>query len=234
MNLALFDLDNTLLSCDTDVEWLAFLIREGAVPAAEQAANLETDERYRQGAIGAAEYARFYLRYYAQHDMATLAAWRERFVTTRIVPKVAASAPSLLQSHAEDLRVIITATNRFLTEPIAAALGVEHLIATEPRIAGGRFTGDFEGTPCMREGKVERLQSWLGMRGKSLHDHETSWFYSDSINDLPLLERVTHPVAVDPDARLRKIAQTRGWKVITLRSVNVAQPEAFKPREAQQ
>ena len=233
MNLALFDLDNTLLSCDTDVEWLAFLIAQGVVPASEQAANLETDERYRQGTIGAAEYARFYLRYYPAHDMATLTRWRERFVATRIVLKIAESATSLLRSHAMDLRVIITATNRFLTEPIAAALGVEHLIATEPRIAGGRFTGDFEGVPCMREGKVDRLQSWLGHRGKSLKDYE-SWFYSDSINDLPLLERVTHPVAVDPDARLRKIAQTRGWKIVSLRSVNAGEGEALKPREAEQ
>ena len=233
MNLALFDLDNTLLSCDTDVEWLAFLIEEGAVPAPEQAANLETDERYRQGTIGAAEYARFYLRYYPAHDMATLTRWRERFIATRIVPKIAEWTPGLLRSHAKDLRVIITATNRFLTEPIAAALGVEHLIATEPGIAAGRFTGDFEGTPCMREGKVSRLESWLLERGASLTAY-ASWFYSDSINDLPLLERVTHPVAVDPDARLRKIAQTRGWKVVSLRSVNAGEGEALNPREAEQ
>jgi HAD superfamily hydrolase (TIGR01490 family) len=233
MKLALFDLDNTLLSCDTDVEWLAFLVRQGAVPAAEQAANLETDERYREGTIGAAQYARFYLRYYPPHDMASLLAWRERFLADAILPKVLPAARTLLASHSEDLVVIITATNRFLTEPIAAALGVEHLIATEPRMAEGRFTGDFEGAPCMREGKVERLQSWLGKRGRALQDCET-WFYSDSINDLPLLERVRHPVAVDPDARLRKIAQTRGWKIISLRCVNAGQAEAFKPREAQQ
>ena len=233
MNLALFDLDNTLLSCDTDVEWLAFLIDEGAVPAAEQAANLETDERYRQGTIGAAEYARFYLRYYPAHDMATLTAWRERFITSSILPRVLPAARGLLASHREHLRVIITATNRFLTEPIAAALGVEHLIATEPRVAGGRFTGDFDGVPCMREGKIERLELWLKGRRESLPAY-TSWFYSDSINDLPLLERVTHPVAVDADARLRKIAQTRGWKMISLRSVNAGEGEALKPREAQQ
>jgi len=219
MKLALFDLDNTLLSCDTDVEWLSFLVGEGAAPASEQARNIETDALYREGRIDAAQYVRFYLRHYPPHDMATLLAWRERFLKQSILPRIAAGAASLLESHKADLSVIITATNRFLTEPVAAALGVEHLIATEPQIVGGRFTGEFEGAPCMREGKVERLQAWLRARGESL-DGFATWFYSDSINDLPLLERVTHPVAVDPDPQLGKIALTRGWPVVSLRTVN--------------
>jgi HAD superfamily hydrolase (TIGR01490 family) len=221
MNLALFDLDNTLLSGDTDVEWLAFLVGQGTVPRSEAQANAQMDRRYRDGSVDAAEYVRFYLRYYPPHEMARLLAWREAFVLERIVPKIAAGARALLESHKADLCVIITATNRFLTEPIAAALGVQHLIATEPQIVGGRFTGEFEGTPCMREGKVERLQAWLRARGESL-DGLATWFYSDSINDLPLLERVTHPVAVDPDPRLGKIALTRGWPVVSLRTVNPA------------
>ena len=233
MKLALFDLDNTLLSGDTDVEWLAFLIQEGAVPACEQASNLDIDARYAEGRIGAAEYVRFYLRYYPPHEMATLLAWRELFIQNCIVPKIATGARRLIESHKADLSVIITATNRFLTEPIAAELGVAQLIATEPQIAGGRFTGEFEGTPCMREGKVERLEAWLRARGESLGSCE-SWFYSDSINDLPLLERVTHPVAVDPDPRLRKIAQTRGWEIVSLRAVNAGGIEALTPREARQ
>jgi HAD superfamily hydrolase (TIGR01490 family) len=217
MNLALFDLDNTLLSGDTDVEWLAFLVGEGIVTRSEEAANAQMDRRYREGSVDAAEYVRFYLRYYPPHEMATLLAWRERLVRERIVPKIAAGARALLERHQGDLCVIITATNRFLTEPIAAALGVQHLIATEPQFAGGRFTGEFEGPPCMREGKVARLEAWLRARGESLGSFE-SWFYSDSINDLPLLERVTHAVAVDPDPRLGKIALTRGWPVVSLRT----------------
>ena len=233
MKLALFDLDNTLLSCDSDVEWVGFLIREGVLPGSEQEKNAAMDLRYRSGEATAAEYVRFYLRYYPPHDLATLLAWRSRFVAECIIPRIAPSARRLIESHRSDLAVIITATNRFLTEPIAAGLGVEHLIATEPQIVDGRFTGEVEGVPCMREGKVERLAAWLSARGESLGSYE-SWFYSDSINDLPLLERVTHPVAVDPDAQLRKIAQTRGWNIVSLRAVNAGGSEAFKPREAQQ
>jgi HAD superfamily hydrolase (TIGR01490 family) len=233
MNLALFDLDNTLLSVDTDVEWVAFLIREGVLPGAEQEKNDAMDRRYRSGEATAAEYVRFYLRYYPPHDMATLLAWRERFVKGCIASKIAAGAPGLIESHKANLSVIITATNRFLTEPIAAILGVEHLIATEPEIVAGRFTGEMDGTPCMREGKVERLETWLRSRGDLLDRYE-SWFYSDSINDLPLLERVTHPVAVDPDPRLGHIARDRGWRILSLRTVNAPEAKAFNSREAQQ
>jgi HAD superfamily hydrolase (TIGR01490 family) len=234
MNLALFDLDNTLLSTDTDVEWVAFLVRQGVLSASEQERNLAMDERYRSGEADSADYTRFYLRYYPPHDMATLLAWRTQFIAACILPKVLPAARRLVQSHREDLAVIITATNRFLTEPIAAELGVQHLIATEPQVEGGRFTGDFDGTPCMRDGKVERLRSWLAGRGRSLQDYETSWFYSDSINDLPLLERVTRPVAVDPDPRLGHIARARGWRILSLRAVNAPHAGAFNPRETKQ
>jgi len=127
------------------------------------------------------------------------------------------AARELIRSHGKDLIAIITATNRFLTEPIAAAFGVEHLIATEPQIEHGRFTGDIVGAPCMREGKIEHLERWLAARHQTLEDFPESWFYSDSINDLPLLERVTHPVAVDPDTLLEKISRDRGWRRLTLR-----------------
>ncbi|MGH8691883.1 MAG: HAD family hydrolase [Burkholderiales bacterium] len=221
MKLALFDLDNTLLSGDTDVEWLDFLIEQGILPASEQQANVEMDRRYRSGEAAAFEYVRFYLRFYPAHDMATLLAWRARFLETRIQPRILPAARGLIENHRKDLVAIITATNRFLTEPIAAALGVEHLIATEPEIANGRFTGDIVGTPCMREGKIEHLERWLDRRGKALEDFAESWFYSDSINDLPLLERVTHPVAVDPDAKLAIAARERGWRTVTLHSEGV-------------
>jgi HAD superfamily hydrolase (TIGR01490 family) len=217
MNLALFDLDNTLLSGDTDFEWLSFLIEEGALPPSAQQANAEMDRRYRSGEAGALEYVRFYLRFYPPHHMDRLLAWREKFIE-RIAARMLPAAHELVASHRADLVAIITATNRFLTEPIAALFGIEHLIATEPEIVDGRFTGDVASVPCMREGKITRLEAWLSARRASLATFAESWFYSDSINDLPLLSCVTHPVAVDPDARLQKIARTRGWRTLTLRA----------------
>jgi HAD superfamily hydrolase (TIGR01490 family) len=217
MKLALFDLDNTLLSGDTDVEWLGFLVEQGVLSQADQEANLEMDRRYRAGSAGALEYVRFYLRFYPRHEMAALLAWRAEFLEARIRPRMLQAGRELLHSHRNDLRAIITATNRFLTEPIAAAFGIEHLIATEPGIVDGRFTGDIAGTPCMREGKIEHLDQWLAKRVQSLAEFSESWFYSDSINDLPLLERVTHPVAVDADPNLAGIARQRGWRTLTLR-----------------
>ena len=217
MNLALFDLDNTLLRGDTDFEWLEFLVEEGAVSKEDRAANLAMDERYRTGEADPVEYVRFYLRFYPPHDMATLRAWRTRFIRERIEPRILPAARELLGRHRQDLSVMITATNRFLTEPIAALLRMEHLIATEPKMVDGRFTGDVDGVPCMRAGKIERLDKWLRARGASLSSYDESWFYSDSVNDVPLLERVTHPVAVDPDERLRKIAHERAWRTISLR-----------------
>jgi len=217
MNLVLFDLDNTLLSGDTDVEWLEFLIEQGVLPQSAQQENLEMDRRYRAGRADALEYVRFYLRFYPPHEMPTLLDLRDRFIPERIEPRMLPAAKALIRGRKNSLAAIITATNRFLTEPIAEAFGVEHLIATEPEIVNGRFTGDIVGAPCMREGKIIRLEKWLKARNASLADFPESWFYSDSINDLPLLERVTHPVAVDPDARLEKIARERGWRTLSLR-----------------
>ena len=217
MKLALFDLDNTLLSGDTDVEWFAFLAAQGALSESEQEANAEMDRRYRAGQAGVLEYVRFYLRPYPRHEMAQLRLWRSQFFEKHIVPRMLSAGRDLLYSHRNELVIIITATNRFLTEPIARAFGVEHLIATEPQLADGRFTGDVVGEPCMREGKIARLAQWLGARGQSLADFPRSWFYSDSVNDVPLLERVTDPVAVDPDERLRAIAAERRWRTTSLR-----------------
>jgi HAD superfamily hydrolase (TIGR01490 family) len=218
MKLVLFDLDNTLLSGDTDVEWLAFLGEQGVVSAADQEANREMDRRYASGEANPLDYVRFYLGYYPPHDLAKLRAWRSTFFEQRIRGLMLPAAQRLVEQHRDQLVAIITATNRFLTEPIAAAFGIEHLIATEPEIRDGRFTGDIVGAPCMRKGKVARLDSWLAGRGEQLAGFEQSWFYSDSINDQPLLERVTHPVAVDPDERLARLAEERGWPRITLRA----------------
>jgi len=216
--LALFDLDHTLLTGDSDDEWFHFLVERGIVDrAAEAAVHAALVRRYREGRAGTLEFCEFFLRLFVPHERATLLAWREAYLRERILPLIAAPARELLASHRDDLVVIATATNRFLTEPIAQALGVEHLIATEPEMRDGRFTGRVAGTPSFREGKATRAQEWLAARGRPLETFRESWFYSDSINDQPLLERVTHPVAVDPDDRLRRFAGERNWKIISLR-----------------
>jgi len=217
MNLVLFDLDNTLLSGDTDVEWLDFLVERGVLPAAEREANHEMDRCYGRGEATPLEYVRFYLGYYRSFDMATLRGFREPFIRERIAPLMLPAARKLIHAQKGNLTAIITATNRFLVEPIAADFGIEHLMATEPEIRDGRFTGDVVGAPCMRDGKIEHLERWLAARGQPMQDFAQTWFYSDSINDLPLLERVTHPVAVDAGPKLTRIARERGWRTLTLR-----------------
>jgi len=217
MNLVLFDLDNTLLSGDTDVEWLDFLVERGVLPASEHEANHEMDRRYGRGEASTLEYVRFYLGYYPPFDMATLLAFREQFVRERIAPLMLPAARKLIQDQQGQLVAIITATNRFLVEPIAADFGIEHLMATEPEIRDGCFTGDIVAEPCMREGKIAHLSRWLAARGRKLEDFIESWFYSDSINDLPLLERVTHPVAVDASQKLADVARQRSWRQLSLR-----------------
>ena len=217
MNLVLLDLDNTLLSGDTDVEWLDFLVEQGVLPASEHEANHEMDRRYASGEASTLEYVRFYLDYYRPYDMARLLGWRTIFLDKKIRPLMLPAARRLIQDQKSSLTAIITATNRFLVEPIAADFGVEHVMATEPEIVNGRFTGDLVGAPCMREGKIEHLERWLAARGQAMKDFAQTWFYSDSINDLPLLERVTHPVVVDAGPKLIQIARERGWRMLSLR-----------------
>jgi len=217
--LALFDLDNTLLTGDSDDEWFNFLAAEGALDrAAGEAAKADIVRRYREGTVGTLEFCEYFLQLFVPHDMPALLAWREKYIREWIVPRIPAAARALLDSHRSDLVVIATATNRFITEPIAQELGVEHLIATEPEIRAGRFTGKVAGTPSFREGKAQRAREWLAARGRALGDFPESWFYSDSINDRPLLELVTHPVAVDPDPLLEKLARERGWRQISIHS----------------
>jgi HAD superfamily hydrolase (TIGR01490 family) len=217
MNLVLLDLDNTLLSGDTDVEWLDFLVEQGVLPASEREANHEMDRRYGSAEASTLEYVRFYLDYYRPYDMARLLGWRTIFLDQKIRPLMLPAARRLIADQKDALVAIITATNRFLVEPIAAGFGVEHVMATEPEIRDGRFTGDLVGAPCMREGKIEHLERWLATRGQATKDFAQTWFYSDSINDLPLLERVTHPVAVDAGPKLTRIARERGWRTLSLR-----------------
>ncbi len=217
MRLALFDLDNTLLAGDSDYEWAQYLIDEGVLERASyEARNREFFEQYKAGVLDIREFLDFQLRPLAQHPRATLDAWHRAFMQSRIVPMISEAARALIARHRDDLSVIVTATNSFVTAPIARELGIDHLLATEPEECEGRFTGAVTGEPCFRAGKVARLERWLAERGLTLGGFEESWFYSDSANDLPLLERVTHPVAVDPDERLEAHARARGWPVMQL------------------
>ena len=215
MRLVLFDLDNTLLAGDSDYEWAQYLIDQGVLERDRyEARNNEFYEQYKAGVLDIYEFLDFQLKPLAQYPRSTLDAWHRGFMQKRILPIIRVKTRELVARHRSDTCVIITATNSFVTAPIARELGVEHLIATVPEECDGRFTGRVEGTPCFREGKVTCLQSWLGQRAQSLDAFDESWFYSDSVNDLPLLERVTHPVAVDPDERLEATARAQGWPIL--------------------
>lgn len=217
VRLALFDLDNTLLAGDSDHSWGDFVCRRGLVDAAEyQARNDAFYADYCAGRLDVVAYQNFSQAILGRSDMAQLAQWRREFIAEVIEPMILARGEALLQRHREagDRLLIITATNRFVTEPIAERLGVDTLLATECGMADGRYTGRIAGVPCYQQGKVVRLNEWLEETGASL---EGSYFYSDSRNDLPLLEAVANPVAVDPDEVLRATAVERGWPVISLR-----------------
>jgi len=218
--LALFDLDGTLLAGDTDALWCAFLIAEGVLDGAVfGAANREIVERYARGAIAPAEFAGFYAATLAGRSPQAWAPLRDRFVAAEIAPRIGARAAALVDRHREagDRLVLTTATNRFLTAPIAMRLGIADLIATELELgADGAFTGRTVGVVNMREGKLTRLRAWLGERDLADASLLDAVFYSDSINDLPLLEAVGRAVVVDPDARLRAEAAQRGWPVLRI------------------
>ncbi len=220
MRLALFDLDNTLLTGDSDYEWGQFLVDRGVLERdAYEAQNRTYYEQYVRGTLDIHEYLGFALRPLAEHAPAELERWHAEFMRDRIVPMIAPASRALVRSHLVDgdLCAIITATNSFVTAPIAREFGIAHLIATEPERRDGRFTGRVAGTPCFREGKLARLDEWLAAGARRLEDFAQSVFYSDSHNDLPLLRRVTRPVAVDPDEPLAAEAARRGWAVISLR-----------------
>ena len=218
MTLALFDLDNTLLAGDSDHAWGEFLVEEAIVDAEEyRRANDRFYQEYLNGELDIMRYLSFALQPLARYDMNELLLWRNQFMEEKIRPMLQRKAIELLDYHRDQQHtlMIITATNRFVTEPVAELLGVEHLIATEPELVNGRFTGGVAGTPSFQHGKVERLNDWLESTGETL---KGAWFYSDSHNDLPLLEKVDHPVAVDPDPNLERVARENGWAVMSLRA----------------
>ncbi|HET9403604.1 MAG TPA: HAD family hydrolase [Burkholderiales bacterium] len=215
--LVLFDLDNTLLAGDSDFEWAQFLIEQKVLDReVYEARNQQFYDQYKAGTLDIREFLDFQLKPLSRHPRAQLDAWHHDFMRSRIRPLIRGKARALVESHRGDLCVMITATNSFVTAPIANEFGLANLVATEPEQVNGSFTGRVSGIPCFREGKVERLEAWLAARGRKLASFSESWFYSDSLNDLPLLERVTHPVAVDPDPTLREHAGRKGWRVISL------------------
>jgi len=219
MHLALFDLDNTLLPLDSDYEWGRFLGRVGAVDA--DAYQRENDRFYREyvaETMDIGEFLAFCLAPLAAHPAERLDGWHRRYMDEVIRPALRPQARALVDSHRErgDLCAIVTATNEFVTAPIAREFGIEHLIATGVERVDGRITGRPAGTPTYREGKIERTEHGLQSLGRRWDSFERSWFYSDSANDIPLLSRVTDPVATNPDARLAAHAQERGWQVLRL------------------
>ncbi len=217
MRLALFDLDNTLLAGDSDHAWGDYLCERGILDGvAYKARNDAFYQDYLAGKLNITDYLNFSLEILGRTEMAQLEQWHREFMRDCVEPIITTKAVALLEQHraAGDKLLIITATNRFVTGPIAARLGVDTLLATECEMVDGRYTGKTTDVPCFKEGKVTRLNRWLAETGMNLED---SYFYSDSMNDLPLLEKVANPFAVDPDPTLRAEAERRGWPVISLR-----------------
>lgn len=216
--LALFDLDHTLLLGDSDVLWCDFLMDEGVLARdafAQRSADIEA--RYKAGTVDAAEFAQFYLSTLAGRTPADWEPLRQRFLHEQVIPRIPRASHALVQQHrrAGDRVVLTTATNRFLTLLTAAHLGIADVIATEPELVDGRFTGRSSGVLNMREGKVVRLHAWLAQQGQRLEQFDSTAF-SDSINDLPLLEAADHAVVVNGDAKLSAIAAQRGWRTMVL------------------
>lgn len=220
MNLALFDLDHTLIPLDSDYEWGQFLVRVGAVDSVAFAKrNADFYAQYEAGTLDPVEYLEFALGTLARFSRIQLDNWHHQFMDEVIRPAILAPALDLIKRHqdADDLVAIITATNSFVTAPIAQALGVYNLIAAEPELtANGEITGKLLGIPTSGPGKVIHTNEWLAAQGKSLQSFPRSYFYSDSQNDIPLLSAVTHPVATNPNALLKAHAQAQGWPILTL------------------
>jgi HAD superfamily hydrolase (TIGR01490 family) len=217
MTLAIFDLDNTLIADDSDYLWGKFLVDQGIVDRlVYDKINAQFYEDYQNGTLDMMAFLRFALEPLAAHPIEQLHNWRQDFINSIIKPLLLDRAKALIEKHRAqgDTLLVITATNSFITAPIVALYGIEHLIATTPEMIDGKYTGNVNGVPCFQEGKVTRLNEWLTLNNEKL---EGSYFYSDSHNDLPLLKLVDFPVAVDPDEKLRDFADTQKWEIISLR-----------------
>ncbi len=216
MSIALFDLDNTLLAGDSDYLWGQFLIEKNVIDGKiYEEKNQMFFEQYKEGSLDIHEFLNFQLAPLAKHSMKQLKQWHDEYMHSKIKPIMLPQAQKLIEHHrsAGYRPVIITATNRFITEPIAKAFNIDDLLATEPEKNNNGYTGNVTGTPCFQSGKVTHLETWLDEHDLDLDD---SWFYSDSHNDIPLLEKVTYPVAVNPDTKLEAHAQELGWPILHL------------------
>jgi len=216
MALAIFDLDNTLLAGDSDYLWGKFLVAKGEVDGEiYESTNQRFYDDYKAGKLDIFAFLKFSLEPLTRLSAQRLTELQNQFMNDIITPKISADALALVEKHrtAGDTLLIITATNHFITEPIAKVFGIKHLLATNPEIIDGRYTGKVAGTPCYQDGKVTRLQTWLAEHDQDLNG---SWFYSDSHNDLPLLLQVETPIVVDPDAILRQHAQDKNWTILHL------------------
>jgi HAD superfamily hydrolase (TIGR01490 family) len=219
LQLVLFDLDNTLLNGDSDYQWGQFLIEQGVLDGSHTTINEQFYQDYKDGNLDIVAFLEFQFRPLATHPRAQLDAWHQAYMQRKVRPMITQKSRALVEQHRTngDLLVVITATNSFVTAPIAREFGVEHLIATEPEQVNGEFTGHVSGIPSFKEGKVTRLNQWLAQRGETFASFETTWFYSDSHNDLPLMQLVDKPVAVNADPILAEVAKTRGWPTMSLR-----------------
>jgi HAD superfamily hydrolase (TIGR01490 family) len=222
MNLALFDLDNTLLAGDSDFEWAQFLITKGVVDREiQEAKNIAFYDQYKEGTLDINEFLAFQLAPLTRHPRAELDAWHREYMDRHIRPLIGDKARQLVRQHLADgdLCAVVTATNSFVTRPIVSEFGIPHLIGTVAAVdvENGTFSGSPRGTPSFRDGKIERVESWLESLGLWWGSFAESFFYSDSHNDLPLMGKVTTPVAVDPDPTLHRHSSEMGWKIITLR-----------------
>ncbi|MGQ0443196.1 MAG: HAD family hydrolase, partial [Methylophilaceae bacterium] len=216
----LFDLDNTLLAGDSDYNWSLFLIREGLLDAkTHHDRNEQFYADYKNGCLDIVEFLKFQLTPLSQHPKKFLDELHLQYMREVIRPMMTDQAEALVNNHkaAGDLCVVITATNSFVTRPIATAYGIEHLIGSDPEMLNGEYTGGVVGIPSFQQGKVTRIEQWLAERGQALADFEKSYFYSDSHNDLSLMKLVTNPVAVDADAILKAYAEIQAWPIISLR-----------------
>jgi|TARA_B110000305_G_scaffold124274_1_gene139151 HAD superfamily hydrolase (TIGR01490 family) len=217
MKLVLFDLDNTLLDGDSDYEWAQFLIEKEILDRDEyESRNQDFYREYQNGTLDIVEFLDFQLRPLSEYSRAQLNQWHEEFMKVKVHPMITQAARDLVLQFSGDLVAIVTATNSFITRPIADEFGIEHLIATEPEEIEGEFTGNVVGEPSFREGKVSRVNQWLNAIDLSLTSFEETLFFSDSINDLPLLDVVQTPIAVNPDPKLLDHARLKGWEVLQL------------------
>ncbi len=218
MRLALFDLDHTLLPIDSADTWSHFVVEHGGLDAEAYGARIREFARtYQAGTFDIDGYVRFQMQLLASFPRTTLDAWHRRFMDEHVRPHIRSEAVALVESHRArgDQLALVTGTNAYVVTPIAREFGIEHVLAVEPEISGGRFTGGYVGTHTYQDGKVRKVEEWLASRGHGWEDTITIC-YSDSVNDLPLLERVTYPVVTNGDARLLAIAKVRGWQTLNL------------------